>query len=77
MRRQKGFLRRRLALGLADLRGEESQNVFSRRAGVSGPTINRIENQLQNVSLDTLETLCLRLRCDIVDLFPPEKRGGR
>lgn len=76
MRRQKGFLRRRLAQGLADLRGEESQNVFSRRAGVSGPTINRIENEIQNVSLDTLEILCLRLKCDIVDLFPPEKKAA-
>ncbi len=76
MPRQKGFLRRRLARGLARLRGEQSQNEFSRRVGVSGPTINRIENQVQNVSLDTLEKLCIRLRCDIGDLFPPEGDGG-
>ncbi len=72
MRRQKGFLRKRLARGLARIRGNRSQNEFSRRVGVSGPTINRIENETQNVSLETLEKLCLALRCDIRDLFPDE-----
>jgi DNA-binding Xre family transcriptional regulator len=75
MPRQKGFLRKRLARGLVRLRGDTSQNEFSRRAGVSGPTINRIENQVQNVSLETLERLCQRLNCDIADLFPPDTRG--
>ena len=67
----------RLARGLAGLRGEESQNAFARKAGVSGPTVNRIENQVQNVSLDTLERLCLRLKCDIVDLLPPESKTSK
>ena len=71
MRLRKGFLRKRLARGLARIRGDESQNEFSRRVGVSGPTINRIENEIQNVSIDTLEKLCIRLKCDIRDLFPP------
>ena len=75
MSRQKGFLRRRLARGLARIRGSQSQNEFSRKAGVSGPTINRIENEVQNVSLDTLEKLCARLRCDIGDLFPSDGDG--
>ena len=69
---KKASLRRRLARGIKELRGEESQNAFARRAGVSGPTINRIENEAQNVSLETLEMLCRRLRCEIVDLFPPD-----
>jgi putative transcriptional regulator len=75
VRRQTGFLRRRLARGIAQIRGEQSQNEFSRRAGVSGPTINRIENEIQNVSLDTLEKLCIRLDCEIGDLLPPDKQG--
>ncbi len=75
MQRRKGFLRRRLAVGLAELRGDESQNAFARRAGVSGPTINRIENEVQNVSIETLERLCLRLKCDIDDLFPSRPKG--
>lgn len=73
MRRQRGFLRRRLARGLAHIRGDRSQNEFARQAGVSGPTINRIENQIQNVSLDTIEKLCARLKCDMEDLFPPDE----
>ena len=72
MRRQKGFLRKRLARGLIQIRGHRSQNEFSRLAGVSGPTINRIENETQNVSLDTLEKLCIRLGCDIGDLLLPD-----
>jgi DNA-binding Xre family transcriptional regulator len=75
VRRQKGFLRRRLARGIVRIRGDKSQNEFSRRAGVSGPTINRIENQIQNVSLETLEKLCIRLNCDVGDLLPPDKDG--
>lgn len=77
MRRHKGFLRRRLARGLAQIRGSESQNVFAKRAGVSGPTINRIENQVQNVALDTLEKLCIRLKCDIADLLPPDSKARK
>ena len=72
MKRSKGFLARRLSRGLARFRGTESQNRFSRRLGVSNATLNRIENQVQNVSLITLEQLCRALRCDIQDLFPPD-----
>lgn len=72
MRPQKGFLGRRLAKALSRFRGELSQNQFAKRLGVSNATLNRIENQVQNVSLETLEKLCLAIRCDIRDLFPPE-----
>lgn len=77
MKRQKGFLARRLAAALASVRGDESQNKFAKRLGVSNATLNRIENQVQNVSLETLEKLCLALRCDVNDLFPPEDPGSR
>ena len=77
MKQQKGFLARRLARALQSFRGEDSQNRFARRIRVSNATLNRIENQLQNVSLKTLEKLCLALRCDVTDLFPPEDRGSR
>ena len=77
MARRARPLRQRLARGIAALRGEESQNAFAKRAGVSGPTINRIENCVQNVSLETLQTLCDRLGCDIADLFPPSDTRRR
>jgi DNA-binding Xre family transcriptional regulator len=72
MKRQKGFLARRLAKALGRFRGEESQNRFARHLGLSNATLNRIENEVQNVSLETLEKLCRALRCDVADLFPPE-----
>ncbi len=72
---RKGFLQKRLAKGLARFRGEESQNRFARKLGISNASLNRIENQRQNVSLDTLEKLCIHLNCDIVDLFPPEEQA--
>ena len=68
-----GFLQRRLAQGLARLRGDTSQNQFARRLGISNASLNRIENQRQNVSLATLEKFCRQLNCDIADLFPPEE----
>jgi transcriptional regulator with XRE-family HTH domain len=73
MERRKGFLLRRLAKGLAHFRGEESQNRFARKLGISNASLNRIENERQNVSLATLEKLCLYFNCDIADLFPPDE----
>ena len=73
MTRHPGFLARRLARGLAQLRGKESQNRFARKLGVSNATLNRIENQRQNVSLSILEKFCRNLKCDIADLFLPEE----
>lgn len=71
MRKSQGFLAERLARGLALLRGEESQNQFAKRLGISNASLNRIENRVQNVSLKTLEMLCRRLKCDVGELFPP------
>ena len=34
---------------------------------------NPMEIGDQNVSLKTIQTLCNRLKCDIADLFPPER----
>jgi len=73
MRKPAGFLRKRLARGLARFRGEMSQNQFARTLGISNASLNRIENGIQNVSLATIETLCRRLKCDIGDLFPPDE----
>ena len=71
-RRTKGFLRRRLAKGLKNLRGEVSQHRFKQVAGIDDTSINRIENRQQNVTIDTLEILCIHLDCDLEDLFPKD-----
>jgi len=41
--------------------------------GISRPTLTRLENADQNVTLRTLARLCRRLRCEIGDLFVPGK----
>lgn len=76
MRRPAGFLRKRLARGLAQFRGDVSQNQFAKSLGISNASLNRIENGVQNVSLSTLETLCRRLNCDVGDLFPMDDSKG-
>lgn len=68
-----GELAKRLAKSLATVRGKTSQNKFARQLGISNASLNRIENQQQNVSLETLEMICTKLKCDIADLFPPDK----
>lgn len=62
--------RKRLAKFLKQKRGELSAREFSQRTGLSKSTINNLENQAQNVTLDTLEQLCTVFRCRIQDLFP-------
>lgn len=64
--------RMRLARKLAQLRGDRSQLQYSREVGLSKSTLSRLELGTQNLTLDSLETLCSKLGCDIVDLFTPE-----
>lgn len=61
----------RLAKRLRELRGDASQLQFSKKLGISNSSLNRIEMGEQNVALDTLDTLCARLKCDVADLFAP------
>lgn len=70
MKKSKGYLGKRLAKGLAQIRGEESQNQFAKKLGISNATLNRLENKVQNISLATIEKLCRNLDCDVADLFP-------
>jgi len=37
--------------------------------GISDSTLHRMELGEQNVTLKTLEQICARLKCDVVDLF--------
>lgn len=67
-------LANRLGNRLRELRGEESQLQFAKRLGISKSSLNRMEIGEQNVSLNTLETLCKRLKCDVGDLFGTDQR---
>ena len=73
MKKEKGFLRVSLAKGLKRFRGEQSQNLFAKKLGIDSSSLNRIENKVQNVSIDTLEKLCLNLNCSVAELFSDKK----
>lgn len=62
-------LRERLAIFVRRQRGDTPQRRFARRIGVAQSTIMRIENQEQNVTLDTLEQLCKAFHVDVGGLF--------
>jgi putative transcriptional regulator len=71
-------LAKRLAKRLRTLRGDLPQLRFSKKIGISNASLNRIEIGRQNVTLEMLETLCARLKCDVGDLFSePDDSGPR
>lgn len=63
-------LRARLAVFVRERRGALPQRAFARKTGLAQSTIMRIENQDQNVTLETLEQLCRVFHVDVADLFP-------
>jgi transcriptional regulator with XRE-family HTH domain len=67
-------LARQLAESLRRVREEAglNQTAMAKKLGISQPTLNRLENASQNVTLGTLGQLCRALRCDIGDLFSGE-----
>jgi HTH-type transcriptional regulator/antitoxin PezA len=62
-----------LAANLRARRGSLTQEEFARKLGVSRPTLTRLETADQNVTLETLERICKRLRCDLGELFTPPR----
>jgi transcriptional regulator with XRE-family HTH domain len=50
-----------------------SQAELARALGLSRPTVTRLENADQNVTLRTLEQVCRSLRYGVGDLFVPGK----
>jgi len=69
-------LEKRLGKRLRALRGEASLRDFARKLGVDAGSLNRMEHAKQNVTIKTLGKFCVRLKCDIGDLFsdPPAER---
>lgn len=62
-------LREKLAESLRARRGKMTQQAFARRVGLHQSSVNRIEQGLQNVTIDTLQVLCERLRCRASELL--------
>ena len=61
--------RANLAKNIRKLRGESTQIVFAKKIGVDQGTLNRIEQGQQNITLDTLQKICERLKCSSADLL--------
>ena len=62
-------LAKQLAAFLRKRRGDLTFQQFSRKTGISDSTLHRLELGEQNITLDTLEQLCDRLKCSIAELF--------
>jgi DNA-binding XRE family transcriptional regulator len=62
-------LKSRLAAFMRARRGDLSQQTFAKKIGVAQSTVMRIENEDQNVTLETLERLCRAFKCDVDELF--------
>ena len=59
----------RLARKMRLLRGDQTQMAFAKKLGIAVSSLNRVENGAQNVTLDMLERLSRRLKCDPADLI--------
>ena len=69
MKHAPGKFLKNLAKNVRRLRGETTQQAFASRFGISHATINRIEQQKQNVTLQLLEKLCRGLKKEPSDLL--------
>ena len=54
---------------LRQRRGEMTYAQFARKIGISISSLQRMENGIQNVTLDTLETVARRLKASLRDIF--------
>ncbi|WP_425606609.1 helix-turn-helix transcriptional regulator [Microbulbifer litoralis] len=60
---------RKLARNLRTRRGQQTQEAFARKLGISRATLTRLESASQNTTLKTLDRITKSLRCDVGDLF--------
>lgn len=58
-----------LARNIRSLRGDKTQEAFSRKLGISQATLARLESGAQNTTIKTLQQICKSLRCEIGELF--------
>jgi len=67
-------LDQKLARFLRLQRGTMTFAQFSRKLGVSGSTLHRIENGQQSATLERLQQFLRALRCDYEDVFGDPSR---
>lgn len=62
-------LAEKLAKNLRARRGNQTQEAFARKLGISRATLTRLESASQNTTLKTLDQITKSLRCEVGDLF--------
>ena len=65
-------LDKQLAKFLRKKRGSLSYAEFARKVGVSHQTLFRIEHGEHHLTLDKLETVLVKLKIHLKDIFPDE-----
>jgi transcriptional regulator with XRE-family HTH domain len=65
-------LDKQLAKFLKKERGSLSYAGFAKKAGISHQTLFRIEHGEHRLTLDKLETLLIKLKLRLKDIFPEE-----
>lgn len=65
-------LDRQFARFLRKARGSLSYADFSKKVGVSHTTLHRIERGEHHITLSKLETILVRLKLRLSDVFPDE-----
>lgn len=68
-----GRFRKHLADKMRHRRGGLSIRDFAKKTGLSKTSLQRIENEEQNVTIDTLEHLCKKFKCEPGDLLGTTK----
>ena len=48
---------------------------FARKLGISDSTLQRLEVGEQNITLKSLQQIVNRMKCEVADIFPPEKQA--
>lgn len=61
--------RKRLSKSLKILKEHETEREFAKKIGISQASLNKLINATQAASIDTIESVCKRLKIDITDLF--------
>ena len=65
-------LDKQLAKFLRKERGDLSYAMFAKKTGVSHQTLFRIEHGEHHLTLDKLETVLVKLKIHLKDIFPGE-----
>jgi transcriptional regulator with XRE-family HTH domain len=62
-------LRQQLGKFLRERRGDLTLAQFARKTGISDSTLQRLEIAQQNITIDTLEGILKKLKCNVSDIF--------